>query len=153
MTCSEKIYSFNWVIFSLNWDVGKDLIDSSIFLRAIKQLFLDELFVFQSQNHKYKRNNVINLRILPLIENHHFLLCTLLLFNALANEALPIFLDAVLPAWAAGHILIIISLILYFFPHFGTFAFSLNIGNSGVIVRRDSAHSHLHRSRSACHRV
>lgn len=113
----------------------------------------NELFVFQSQNHKYKRNNVINLRILPLIENHHFLLCTLLLFNALANEALPIFLDAVLPAWAAGHILIIISLILYFFPHFGTFAFSLNIGNSGVIVRRDSAHSHLHRSRSACHRV
>eukprot|EP01035_Chromulina_nebulosa_P023234 gene23234-30116_t len=67
----------------------------------------NELFVFQSHNHSI---NVTNLRILPLIENHHFLLCTLLLFNALANEALPIFLDAVLPAWAA--VLISVTLVL-----------------------------------------
>ena len=38
-------------------------------------------------------------RILPLITRHHFLLCTLMLFNATANEALPIFLDAVVPSW------------------------------------------------------
>ena len=47
-------------------------------------------------------NHTHTYRILPLIENHHFLLCTLLLFNAAANEALPIFLDAIMPAWAAG---------------------------------------------------
>jgi len=40
-------------------------------------------------------------RILPLLENHHLLLCTLLTFNAAANEALPIFLDAIVPSWAA----------------------------------------------------
>ena len=31
-------------------------------------------------------------KILPVIKHHHYLLCTLLLFNALANECLPIFL-------------------------------------------------------------
>jgi metal transporter CNNM len=40
-------------------------------------------------------------QILPLIESHHFLLCTLLLFNAVANEALPVFLDDIVPSWAA----------------------------------------------------
>lgn len=40
-------------------------------------------------------------KILPLIESHHFLLCTLLLFNAVSNEALPVFLDEIVPAWAA----------------------------------------------------
>lgn len=49
-------------------------------------------------------------RILPLIEDHHFLLCTLLLFNAAANEALPIFLDAIVPAWAA--VIIAVTLVL-----------------------------------------
>jgi metal transporter CNNM len=49
-------------------------------------------------------------KILPVIAKHHFLLCTLLLFNALANECLPIFLDAVFPSWAA--IVISISFVL-----------------------------------------
>lgn len=40
-------------------------------------------------------------KILPVLSNHHLLLCTLLLFNAAANESLPIFLDAIVPAWAA----------------------------------------------------
>lgn len=40
-------------------------------------------------------------KILPLLESHHFLLCTLLLFNAVANEALPVFLDEIVPSWAA----------------------------------------------------
>jgi hypothetical protein len=39
-------------------------------------------------------------QILPLLSDHHFLLCTLLIFNAAANEALPIFLDYILPSWA-----------------------------------------------------
>lgn len=51
-------------------------------------------------------------RILPLIENHHFLLCTLLLFNACANEALPVILSALVPAWCA--ILISIFTVLVF---------------------------------------
>lgn len=37
----------------------------------------------------------------PLVSDHHLLLVTLLLFNTVANEALPIFLEDLLPAWAA----------------------------------------------------
>jgi metal transporter CNNM len=39
--------------------------------------------------------------ILGVLENHHLLLSTLLLSNALAMEALPIFLDKIVPAFAA----------------------------------------------------
>lgn len=51
-------------------------------------------------------------KILPLLENHHWLLCTLLLYNAMANEALPIFLDALVPSWAA--VIISVTLVLLF---------------------------------------
>lgn len=37
--------------------------------------------------------------VLPLISKHHLLIVTLMLFNATANEALPIVLDALMPAW------------------------------------------------------
>lgn len=39
--------------------------------------------------------------ILDVLENHHLLLSTLLLSNALAMEALPIFLDKLVPAYLA----------------------------------------------------
>ncbi|KAK9147397.1 hypothetical protein Scep_006154 [Stephania cephalantha] len=51
-------------------------------------------------------------KILPVLKNRHLLLCTLLIGNSLAMEALPIFLDALLPAW--GAILISVTLILAF---------------------------------------
>ena len=51
-------------------------------------------------------------RVYPIIENHHLLLVTLLLVNASANEALPIFLDALLPSWAA--ILVSVTGVLIF---------------------------------------
>ncbi|XP_056694331.1 DUF21 domain-containing protein At2g14520 isoform X2 [Spinacia oleracea] len=51
-------------------------------------------------------------KILPLVKNQHLLLCTLLIYNAMAMEALPIFLDALLPAWAS--VVISVTLILAF---------------------------------------
>ncbi|CAN0902855.1 DUF21 domain-containing protein At5g52790 [Linum grandiflorum] len=51
-------------------------------------------------------------KILPIVKRQHLLLCTLLIGNALAMEALPIFLDSILPPWAA--ILISVTLILAF---------------------------------------
>ena len=50
--------------------------------------------------------------ILPLLKNHHWLLCTLLIYNAVATEALPIFLDGLVPSWAA--VLISVTLVLLF---------------------------------------
>ncbi|RYQ94069.1 hypothetical protein HN51_057138 [Arachis hypogaea] len=38
-------------------------------------------------------------RILPVVKNGHFVLCTLLLGKSLAMEALPIFMDPIMPPW------------------------------------------------------
>ncbi|PON58208.1 CBS domain containing protein [Parasponia andersonii] len=51
-------------------------------------------------------------KILPLVRNEHLLLCTLLIVKSLAMEALPIFLDSVLPSWAA--IIMSVTLVLAF---------------------------------------
>ncbi|KAI9113303.1 hypothetical protein K1719_015828 [Acacia pycnantha] len=51
-------------------------------------------------------------KIFPVVKNQHLLLCTLLIGNSLAMEALPIFLNALVPSWAA--ILLSVTLILMF---------------------------------------
>lgn len=51
-------------------------------------------------------------KIFPVVKNQHLLLCTLLIGNSLAMEALPIFLDKLVPPWAA--VLISVTLILMF---------------------------------------
>ncbi|XP_044510641.1 DUF21 domain-containing protein At1g47330 isoform X2 [Mangifera indica] len=51
-------------------------------------------------------------KIFPVVKNQHLLLCTLLIGNSVAMEALPIFLDKLVPPWAA--ILISVTLILMF---------------------------------------
>ncbi|KAF4357283.1 hypothetical protein F8388_002791 [Cannabis sativa] len=51
-------------------------------------------------------------KIYPVVKNQHLLLCTLLMGNALAMEALPIFLDKLVPPWAA--VLLSVTLILMF---------------------------------------
>ncbi|MED6121143.1 hypothetical protein PIB30_027348 [Stylosanthes scabra] len=38
-------------------------------------------------------------RILPIVKNGHFVLCSLLLGKSLAMEALPIFMDSIMPPW------------------------------------------------------
>eukprot|EP00440_Ansanella_granifera_P045436 gb/GFBE01049228.1/.p1 GENE.gb/GFBE01049228.1/~~gb/GFBE01049228.1/.p1 ORF type:complete len:819 (+),score=174.70 gb/GFBE01049228.1/:1-2457(+) len=49
-------------------------------------------------------------RILPVVRDHHLLLVTLLLFNTVANETLPVFLDKLVPSWAA--VLMSVSVVL-----------------------------------------
>lgn len=51
-------------------------------------------------------------RLLPLVERHHQVLVTLLLVNALANEALPLFLDNLVPSWCA--VLMSVTAVLVF---------------------------------------
>ena len=52
------------------------------------------------------------LKIIPIVQKHHLLLVTLLLFNSLANESLPVFLGSLVPNYIA--ILISVTLILIF---------------------------------------
>ncbi|KAK2983581.1 hypothetical protein RJ640_023115 [Escallonia rubra] len=51
-------------------------------------------------------------KILPIVKNQHLLLCTLLICNAMAMEALPIFVDSLLSEWCS--ILLSVTLILAF---------------------------------------
>lgn len=51
-------------------------------------------------------------RVLPIIQQHHLLLVTLLLANAAAMEALPIFLDVMVPSWLA--IILSVTFVLAF---------------------------------------
>ena len=51
-------------------------------------------------------------QLLPIVKQHHRLLVTLLLMNASANEALPIFLEALVPPSVA--ILLSVTLVLFF---------------------------------------
>ena len=48
--------------------------------------------------------------VMPIVKKHHLLLVTLLLFNSLANESLPIFLGALVPNYLA--IIVSVTLIL-----------------------------------------
>lgn len=53
--------------------------------------------------------------LLPLVERthpHHRLLVTLLLCNSVFNEALPLFLDKLVPSWAA--VLVSVTAVLFF---------------------------------------
>ncbi|KAE8712590.1 DUF21 domain-containing protein [Hibiscus syriacus] len=51
-------------------------------------------------------------KIFPVVKNQLLLLCTLLIGNSMAMEALPIFMDKLVPPWAA--ILVSVTLILMF---------------------------------------
>jgi len=50
--------------------------------------------------------------LIPLLQDHHRLLVTLLLLNACANEALPIFLDSLVPSYVA--VMLSVTLVLFF---------------------------------------
>jgi len=51
-------------------------------------------------------------KVIPLIKDHHRLLVTLLLMNAAANEALPLFLDKIVPGYVA--VILSVTLVLFF---------------------------------------
>jgi len=61
---------------------------------------------------KLKQDQAAARKVLPLIQDHHKLLVTLLLLNSIANETLPLFLDAIVPSWLA--VVLSVSLLLVF---------------------------------------
>ncbi|CAK0861918.1 unnamed protein product [Prorocentrum cordatum] len=64
------------------------------------------------EKQRLKDDKVAAQKVLPLIANHHRLLVTLLLMNSVANEALPLFLDRLVPSWVA--VVLSVSLVLVF---------------------------------------
>lgn len=59
-----------------------------------------------------KLEKVAARRLIGVVSKHHWLLVTLLLCNAAANEALPLFLDRLVPAWLA--VVLSVSFVLVF---------------------------------------
>lgn len=102
---------------------------------GLMSLSLVDLEVLTKAGQPQDRKNAE--KILPIVKNQHLLLCTLLICNAMAMEALPIFLDALLPAW--GAILISVSLILAFgeiIPQAVCSRYGLSVGAKlSVVVR------------------
>lgn len=74
---------------------------------SIDQLELE--MKLQNGTEEEKKNA---LAVLPVLEDHHYLLVTLLLANALCMEALPIYLDSIVPS--AYAILISVVAVLFF---------------------------------------
>merc|ERR1740121_1537740 len=68
--------------------------------------------ILEKDKLKLKDDQAAARRVLPLIQDHHRLLVTLLLMNSIANEALPLFLDKIVPSWLA--VLLSVSLVLIF---------------------------------------
>lgn len=75
-------------------------------------LSIDTLELEMKLIHGTEEQKRLASEVLPLLNKHHYLLVTLLLCNAFAMEALPIFLDAIVPAvWA---IIISVTAVLFF---------------------------------------
>ncbi|KAI9159845.1 hypothetical protein LWI28_002433 [Acer negundo] len=102
---------------------------------GLMSLSLVDLEVLMKAGSPQDRKNAA--KILPIVKNQHLLLCTLLIGNAMAMEALPIFVDALLPAW--GAILISVTLILAFgeiIPQAVCSRYGLSVGAKlSVLVR------------------
>uniref|UniRef100_A0A6N2NDK0 CNNM transmembrane domain-containing protein n=3 Tax=Salix viminalis TaxID=40686 RepID=A0A6N2NDK0_SALVM len=102
---------------------------------GLMSLSVVDLEILIKAGHPQERKNAE--KILPIVKNQHLLLCTLLIGNAMAMEALPIFIDALLPAW--GAILISVTLILAFgeiIPQAVCSRYGLSIGAKLSIVVR-----------------
>lgn len=59
-----------------------------------------------------EQEKLYSAKVLPIISRHHLLLVTLMLWNASATEALPIFLNKIVPEYVA--IIISVTLVLLF---------------------------------------
>ena len=62
-------------------------------------LELDIMIYKESEDDEAEKKRAIAKKLKPVLEKNHQLLVTLLLCNAAALEALPIFLDKLVPSW------------------------------------------------------
>ena len=83
---------------------------SGLFLGLLTLDYMDLLIIQRASLDENERIYATNL--LPVVQDRHRLLVTLLIMNCLAYETLPIFLDALVPSWAA--VILSTTLILLF---------------------------------------
>lgn len=66
----------------------------------------------EEQKKKLRAQKAFAKKVMPIVRRHHLLLVTLLLLNAAANEALPIFLDSIVPSYIA--VILSVTFVLIF---------------------------------------
>ncbi|KAK6155643.1 hypothetical protein DH2020_009891 [Rehmannia glutinosa] len=71
---------------------------SGLSLGLLSHSKVDLEVLIKSGSPKHQKNAA---KILPIVKNESFVLCTLLIAKSLATEALPIFVDRILPFWSA----------------------------------------------------
>ncbi|KAK6936782.1 CNNM, transmembrane domain [Dillenia turbinata] len=104
--CEPEFWLFMIICFVLVAAAG---LASGLALGLLSFSQIDlEVLIKAGQPHE--RKNAA--KIVHIVKNQHLLLCTLLIGKSLAMEALPIFLDSILPTWAA--ILISVTLEMTF---------------------------------------
>ena len=79
---------------------------------TVGYLSVDQLTMELRQNTGTEEEKKASEVILPVLSNRHWLLCTLLLMNSFAMEALPVFLDRVFNRFTA--VVISVTLLLIF---------------------------------------
>lgn len=79
---------------------------------TIGLLSLDITSLLVLKNSGPPQERIYAAHIIPLVQHKHFLLVTLLLCNAAAMEALPLFLDMMVPSYLA--IIISVTAVLFF---------------------------------------
>ena len=79
---------------------------------TVGYLSVDQLTMELREQTGTPEEKELSKKILPVLSNHHWLLCTLLLMNSFAMEALPVFLDRIFSRVAA--VVISVTLILIF---------------------------------------
>uniref|UniRef100_A0A0D6R3G4 CNNM transmembrane domain-containing protein n=1 Tax=Araucaria cunninghamii TaxID=56994 RepID=A0A0D6R3G4_ARACU len=104
--CGAKFWIYVLIVFCLVLFAGM----MSGLTLGLMSLSVMDLEVLMKSGRPQDRKHAS--KIMPVVKKQHLLLCTLLICNALAMEALPIFLDSLVAAWCA--ILLSVTLILLF---------------------------------------
>lgn len=79
---------------------------------TVGYLSIDDLILELRSKNGTEEEKLYAEKVLPILAKRHWLLVTLLLMNAICMEALPIFLDKIVPEFLA--IIISVSLVLLF---------------------------------------
>ncbi|KAL8544105.1 hypothetical protein ACS0TY_004591 [Phlomoides rotata] len=93
--CSREFWTNLVTSFALVLFGG---LTSGLSLGLLSHTKVDLEVLIKSGLPKHQKNAA---KILPIVKNECFLLCTLLIAKSLATEALPIFLDRIVPFWCA----------------------------------------------------
>ena len=110
--CEEELVTGSTYWFYMFMVLFLTLMAGMMSCLTVGYLSVDQLTMELKQNTGTEEEKAASKIILPVLSNRHWLLCTLLLMNSFAMEALPVFLDRVFSRLTA--VVISVTLLLIF---------------------------------------